>query len=182
MEKYYGKPSEVGKNIKKAAKKVVSDAKNSPQAKAVAKAVKSPSVQTAAGFLIPGGVALKAPKIAKGLKTAGKAVAKAVGVGKPKSLSKSYDPSIPFKPDYKPPKTDIAESRGGRDYLTPAADQRIRRQEASDWYKSMQKKRKDELDAELKSIRTDPRYSVNEKERLTEQLMRAYKKENRGRE
>ena len=182
MEKYYGKPSEVGKNIKKAAKKVVSDAKNSPQAKAVVKAVKSPSVQTAAGFLIPGGVALKAPKIAKGLKTAGKAVAKAVGVGKPKSLSKSYDPSIPFKPDYKPPKTDILERRYGKDYLTPTADRRIRQQDANDFYKSMRKKEKDELDAKMQNIRRDPRYSVNEKERLTDQLMRDYKKANRGRE
>ena len=99
MEKYYGKPSEVGKNIKKAAKKVVSDAKNSPQAKAVAKAVKSPSVQTAAGLLIPGGAALKAPKIAKGLKTAGKAVAKAVGIGKASKATQAAKPTSTRMPE-----------------------------------------------------------------------------------
>jgi len=99
MEKYYGKPSEVGKNIKKAAKKVVSDAKNSPQAKAVVKAVKSPSVQTAAGLLIPGGVALKAPKIAKGLKTAGKAVAKAVGARKASKATQAAKPTSTRMPE-----------------------------------------------------------------------------------
>lgn len=175
MEKYYGKPSEMGKNIKKAAKKVVSDAKNSPQAKAAVKAVKSPRVQTAAGLLIPGGVAMKVPKIAKGLKTAGKAVAKAVGARKSGSLAKKAE-NVPFKPDYKPPKTDILESRYGREYLTPTADRRIRQQDANDFYKSMQKKRQDELDAKIQNIRRDPTLSVNQKENAVDKLMRASKK------
>lgn len=184
MEKYYGKPSEVGKNIKKAAKKVVSDAKSSPQAKAVAKAVKSPSVQTAAGLLIPGGAALKAPKVMKGVKAAAKAVGKAVGIGKPKSLAKSYDPTIPFKPDYKPPKTDIAYRQGGKDFLTPGAAQRARAQEANAAYEKMMKQRQANLDAQIKSIRTDPRLSPNQRDSAVDDVMRAYKRENRrtGRE
>jgi hypothetical protein len=119
MENYFGKPSEVGKNIKKATKNKVNEMKNSPQAKAVGKAVKSPSVQTAAGLLIPGGVALKAPKIAKAVQSAGKAIKKAVGAGKPKSLAKSYDPSIPFKPDYKPPSARAPVSQRTQQPLKP---------------------------------------------------------------
>lgn len=175
MEKYYGKPSEVGKNIKKAVKNKIDEMKDSPQTKAVVKAAKSPSVQTAAGFLIPGGAALKAPKIVKAVKAAGKAIKKVVGAEKKKSLAKSYDPSIPFKPDYKPPKTDILERRYEKDYLTPTKDREIRRQEASDFYKKRMKENQDKLEKEIQSIRRDPRLSEHQRINAVDKLIRSKK-------
>jgi hypothetical protein len=129
-ENYVGKPRKVGKHLKKDAKQEFMDAYSNIKTgmkknlskenlKAMGKKISEESKKPANQVIMSAVPMGKAPKIAKAVKAAGKAVKNAVGAGKPKSLAKSYDPSIPFKPDYKPPSARAPVSQRTQQPLRP---------------------------------------------------------------